>query len=64
MNMTRAPFDDLKVREAVNYAVSSEAMERIYAGSIKQLRQILPQGIPGHKTYDLYPYDLAKRRRN
>ena len=35
MNMTRAPFDDLKVREAVNYAVSSEALERIYAGSLK-----------------------------
>ena len=60
--MTRAPFNDLKVREAVNYAVSSEAMERIYAGSLKQLRQVLPEGIPGHKTYDLYPYNMAKAK--
>jgi peptide/nickel transport system substrate-binding protein len=62
MNMTRAPFNDLKVRQAVNYAVSSEAMERIYAGSIKKLRQVLPEGIPGHKTYDLYPYNMAKAK--
>ena len=62
MNMTRAPFDDLKVREAVNYAVSPEALERIYAGSLKSLTQILPEGLPGHKTFDLYPYDLAKAK--
>jgi peptide/nickel transport system substrate-binding protein len=62
MNMTRAPFDDLKVREAVNYAVSPEALERIYAGSLKSLTQILPEGVPGHKTFDLYPYDLEKAK--
>jgi peptide/nickel transport system substrate-binding protein len=62
MNMTRAPFNNLKVREAVNYAISSEAMERIYAGSLKQLRQVLPEGIPGHKEYDLYPYNMAKAK--
>ena len=45
MNMTRAPFDDLKVREAVNYAVSSEALERIYAGSLKPLTRSSPKGI-------------------
>ena len=62
MNTTKPPFDDLKVREAVNYAVSGEALERIYAGSLKALHQILPEGIPGHKTFDLYPYDLAKAK--
>jgi peptide/nickel transport system substrate-binding protein len=33
MNTQRPPFDDLKVRQAVNYALNGEAMERIYATS-------------------------------
>ena len=53
MNMTRAPFDDLKVREAVNYAVSSEAMERIYAGSTQTAPPGPPAGHPGPQ--DLRP---------
>ena len=34
MNTTRPPFDDVKVRQAVNYAVDRAALERIYAGSL------------------------------
>ena len=34
MNDEKAPFDDLKVRQAVNYAVDPAALERIYAGSL------------------------------
>ena len=34
MNTTKPPFDDLKVRQAVNYAVDPEALERIYAGQL------------------------------
>jgi peptide/nickel transport system substrate-binding protein len=62
MNTTRAPFDDVKVRQAVNYAVSSEALERIYAGQLTGNRQILPPGIPGYEEFDLYPYDVAKAK--
>ncbi len=62
MNTTKAPFDDVKVRQAVNYAVSSEALERIYAGQLKGNRQILPPGMPGYKEFDLYPYDVAKAK--
>lgn len=62
MNTTEAPFDDVKVRQAVNYAVNSAALERIYAGQLKGVRQILPPGMPGHEEFDLYPYDLAKAK--
>ena len=34
MNTTKPPFNDLKVRQAVNYAVDTEALERIYAGQL------------------------------
>lgn len=62
MNMQKPPFDDLKVRQAVNYALNSEAFERIYSGQLKGLHQILPPGMPGHKPFDLYPYDMAKAK--
>jgi peptide/nickel transport system substrate-binding protein len=62
MNTTRAPFDDLKVRQAVNYAVNTEALERIYSGEIAASHQILPAGMPGYSEFDLYPYNLAKAK--
>lgn len=62
MNMKKPPFDDLKVREAVNYALDTRALERIYAGQIAALHQILPPGMPGHKPYNLYPHNMAKAK--
>jgi peptide/nickel transport system substrate-binding protein len=62
MNTTEPPFDDLKVREAVNYAVNTEALERIYSGSLAATHQILPPGVPGHEELDLYPHDMAKAK--
>jgi peptide/nickel transport system substrate-binding protein len=63
MNTTKPPFDDLKVRQAVNYALNGEAMERIYAGSLKAIQQILPPGMPGYKHFELYPYNMAKAKK-
>jgi peptide/nickel transport system substrate-binding protein len=62
MNTQRAPFDDPRVRQAVNYAVNSEALERIYAGQLVGGQQVLPPGMPGYEELDLYPYDLAKAK--
>jgi peptide/nickel transport system substrate-binding protein len=62
MNTTRPPFDDVKVRQAVNYAVNSAALERIYSGGLSASHQILPEGLPGHEEFDLYPHNLAKAK--
>ena len=62
MNTEQAPFDDPKVRQAVNYAVDTDALERIYAGSMAATHQILPQGMPGYEALDLYPHDMAKAK--
>ena len=62
MNTTKPPFNDLKVRQAVNYAVDTEALERIYAGQITGTQQILPPGMPGYKKFELYPHNMAKAK--
>jgi peptide/nickel transport system substrate-binding protein len=62
MNTEKAPFNDVKVRQAVNYAVDSKALERIYAGSLAATHQILPEGMPGHQKFDLYPHNMAKAK--
>jgi peptide/nickel transport system substrate-binding protein len=62
MNTQEKPFDDVKVRQAVNYAIDSSALERIYAGQIKGTHQILPPGMPGYEQFDLYPYNIEKAK--
>jgi peptide/nickel transport system substrate-binding protein len=62
MNTQEPPFDDVEVRQAVNYAVDAKALERIYAGQIASTQQILPPGMPGYEQFSLYPYDLEKAK--
>jgi peptide/nickel transport system substrate-binding protein len=62
LNMSKTPFDDLKVRQAVNYAVDPKALERIYSGTLAAAHQVLPKGMPGHEPFDLYPHDMAKAK--
>jgi peptide/nickel transport system substrate-binding protein len=62
MNQTTEPFNNLKIREAVNYAVDPAALERIYTGQIVGTQQILPPGMPGYKKFELFPHDIAKAK--
>ncbi len=62
MNTEQAPFNDVKVRQAVNYALEPAALERIYAGTLKGTQQVLPPGMPGYKRFQLYPHDMAKAK--
>ncbi len=62
LNTTQPPFDDVRVRQAVNHAVDARALERIYAGQLRGTQQILPPGMPGYEKFELYPHDLAKAR--
>jgi peptide/nickel transport system substrate-binding protein len=62
MNTTEAPFDDVKVRQAVNYALDPRVMERIYSGRLEGTQQILPPGMPGYQQLDLYPHSIKKAK--
>lgn len=63
MNTRVAPFDNLKVRQAVNYAINREALVRIYGGLAQPTENVLPPTYPQYKKLNLYPYDLAKAKK-
>jgi peptide/nickel transport system substrate-binding protein len=48
MNTRLPPFDDPKVREAVNYGVDKPALARIFAGELAPGCSFLPPGLPGY----------------
>jgi peptide/nickel transport system substrate-binding protein len=54
MNTQTAPFNDIKVRQAINYAVDPEALNRIFGGRLHPTQQILPPGMPGYQEYKLF----------
>ena len=63
MNTQKAPFNDLKVRQAINYAIDPEALNRVFGGRLHPTQQILPPGMPGHDEYKLYAGpDMAKAK--
>ena len=63
MNVQRKPFDDRRVRQAFNYALSKEHTARLLNGSTVASHGILPPGMLGRDP-DLapYPHDVAKAR--
>jgi peptide/nickel transport system substrate-binding protein len=62
MNTTQAPFHDVRVRRAVNYAIDPAALDRIYGGTMSPLQQVLPAAMPGHRTIHPYPHDMARAK--
>jgi peptide/nickel transport system substrate-binding protein len=55
MNNQTAPFNDLRVRQAVNYAIDPEALNRVFGGRLHASQQILPPGMPGYQEFKLFP---------
>ncbi|CAN5393219.1 ABC transporter substrate-binding protein [soil metagenome] len=63
MNNQTAPFNDVRVRQAVNYAIDPEALNRVFGGRMHPTQQVLPPGMPGYEEYKLYPGpDMAKAK--
>jgi peptide/nickel transport system substrate-binding protein len=48
MNHKAPPFDDPKVRQAVNYGVDKPAIARLFAGELQPGCSFFPPGLPGY----------------
>jgi len=62
MNDRVPPFDNLKARQAVEYAIDRQALVRVYGGLGQPTENILPPTYPSYKKHDLYPFNLAKAK--
>ncbi len=59
MNTRLAPFDNVKARQAVNFAIDRKALVNLFGGPVlaAPVCQVLPPGFPGHEPFCLYTKD-------
>lgn len=62
LNTSRKPFNDVRVRRAVNYAIDRQAMAKLSGGLELPTENVLPPGETSYQKITPYPYDLAKAK--
>jgi peptide/nickel transport system substrate-binding protein len=63
MNVREAPFNKLKVRQAVNYAIDRSAMQRIVWGGLgKPTQNVLPPTYPSYRRLTLFTHNVSKAK--
>ena len=63
LNVTKPPFDNVKVRQAVNMAINKDRVIQIINGRAKPATQPLPPSMPGYtEGYAGYAYDVDAAR--
>src|SRR5215510_14275486 len=63
MNINEPPFNKLKVRQAVNWAIDRKALQTLVWGGLgKATQNVLPPTYPSYKKLGLYPHNLAKAK--
>jgi peptide/nickel transport system substrate-binding protein len=56
MNERVAPFDDARVRQAVNYAIDKRSLARLFGGLLEPGCNFLPPGMKGYQKLDPCPW--------
>ncbi len=63
MNTQKKPYDNVKVRQALNYAIDKEAIiKSVLAGYARPSDSPLATGVWGYTKVMSYPYDTAKAK--
>ena len=62
-NTKTKPFNDVRVRKALNYAVNKEALAKVaFSGYAVPATGSAPEGVDYAKVYEPWPYDPKKAR--
>lgn len=64
MNLTMKPFDDVRVRRAMNYALDKDKINQaVFFGTAKDALSVVPPQVDGYNpTFFNYKHDMAKAK--
>src|SRR4029077_19663675 len=63
MNTQQKPFDNPKVRQAINYAINKDAVAKVaFGGYATPADAIVPEGVEFSVKTGVWPYDVAKAK--
>jgi peptide/nickel transport system substrate-binding protein len=63
LNTRKPPMNNLKVRQAINYATDRDALVKIFGGQGTPTENVIPPSLgAAYKRQWPYPYDLAKAK--
>jgi glutathione transport system substrate-binding protein len=63
MNTQQKPFDNPKVRQAINYAINKEAVAKVaFSGYAVPADSIVPHGVEFAVKTGVWPHDIAKAK--
>jgi peptide/nickel transport system substrate-binding protein len=62
MNTHTRPFNDIRVRKAVNYAIDRTHVASLYGGLALPTQNVLPPVYPSYRKLSLYTFDLNRAR--
>jgi glutathione transport system substrate-binding protein len=64
MNTQQKPFDNVKVREAIAYAINKEALAKVaFNGYAFPAPGVVPEGVEYSVKIGVWPYDVAKAKK-
>jgi glutathione transport system substrate-binding protein len=63
LNTQAAPFDDVRVRQAMNLAIDKDVVVQVaYGGNATVMNAPIPRSVFGHAAQGPYPYDPERAR--
>ncbi|MCX6048977.1 MAG: ABC transporter substrate-binding protein [Chloroflexi bacterium] len=62
MNATKAPLDNVDVREAIRYAINYDDIISLLKGSAQLVQEIIPIGFLGHTGNNPFKQDITKAK--
>lgn len=62
MNTQMKYFNNVLVRRAVNMVINKPLITRLVNGRGRVATTVLPPNVPGHRSFNLYPYNVAKAK--